>query len=375
MFSGKRKIIEKTLLDGMSKVLRPEEYKNFSEMLTNMPDTEFDAMCAEVIAQPNKVKFDSMFDAIEKTLEAKKLDVADTEYYSRNLETKDLDTVGKEIYEIITKSIAPDTIHLTSNQDGVLQEIWRKIGRKTNFNKITIPSDIFFANTIPLKDCEIEVDESDITYENGTNGVKCRYRIVVLEDFEDRIRKAEQNEIIEVGYIAMFAGNISNEFMGTRIYIQKGVDSIIMGALFATSKIKNGMDFDDDMKFYLIQNTLGSCMGTWYSVQVSLLNPRTQTVYLNPAKVKNENYRKAKTEEERKRVAKYVKHYYLKDDEVETAIYGDSKHRGIERKCLVWYVIGHWRTYKNGKIIFVQPYWKGELRDIKRNLDERERLL
>lgn len=31
-------------------------------------------------------------------------------------------------------------------------------------------------------------------------------------------------------------------------------------------------------------------------------------------------------------------------------------------KCPYWPVIGHWRHYKSGKIIFIKPYWKGPKR-------------
>ena len=47
--------------------------------------------------------------------------------------------------------------------------------------------------------------------------------------------------------------------------------------------------------------------------------------------------------------------------------------REYERHTLVWYVIGHWRNYGSGKRVFIQPYWKGALRNLKMSLDGRDR--
>ena len=41
-----------------------------------------------------------------------------------------------------------------------------------------------------------------------------------------------------------------------------------------------------------------------------------------------------------------------------------------------WYVIGHYRHYKNGKTGWVNGYWKGALRETKKSFDEgRQRIL
>ena len=65
---------------------------------------------------------------------------------------------------------------------------------------------------------------------------------------------------------------------------------------------------------------------------------------------------------------------FLLDGAESTFSYDD--HKKINRKCLCWYVIGHWREYKNGNKIFIQGYWKGALRNAKKNYDDgRERII
>ena len=57
----------------------------------------------------------------------------------------------------INKSSPSDLIRLTRESDVTIMKLW-KDGTK---DKIGVPSDIFFAETIPLLDCEIYVDERD----------------------------------------------------------------------------------------------------------------------------------------------------------------------------------------------------------------------
>lgn len=345
-------------------------------MLLNLPDEEFDGACAEIrelfLNRKQPMNNAEFLHAQEKIRTEKYINYDSTEFMQRKITNIDIADMEEEILKKVTKTISPDIIHLTGKQDGKLQEIWRKIGRQNVLNEINIPSDIFFANTIPLKDCEIEVDESDITTEDGFAGAKSKSRIVIYDDFFDRIKNSD--DIVDVGYVVMLIPGIINEFIGISICAQKGYDSLMcMQAPFMTQGFIHS---SFDAPLYMIHNWFSSYLATWYSIQISLLNPRTQTIYLNGcSKVKNKDYRKAKTDDDRKRIAKYIKHYYLKDGDIDNAIYGETGGKGINRKCLVWYVIGHWRTYKNGKQVFIQPYWKGELREIKRNLNERERII
>ena len=72
-----------------------------------------------------------------------------------------------------------------------------------------------------------------------------------------------------------------------------------------------------------------------------------------------------------RRVTRYIRKHVIREEEIDAAIV--PKH-DRQRNTLVWYVIGHWRHYKNGSLVFIQGHWKGPLRQLKKNLDEtRER--
>ena len=101
----------------------------------------------------------------------------------------------------------------------------------------------------------------------------------------------------------------------------------------------------------------------WAKIELALLNPQTIEVFSNPKIVK----RKAKKDRRsgEKRITRYVRRHVIDGDKIRSA-----RKASINRHCKAWLVIGHWRHYKNGKKVFIKPYWKGELRELQTNLDK-----
>ena len=303
---------------------------------------------------------------------------------------------------------APDTIYLNWKQDQKIQELWSKSAGSVPHEMIvgntylkslncaknidgtgTIPSDIFFANTIPLLDCAIEVDERDIPVcdlldqpdinimkakqiELNGYGQLVKFRVIIEENYKEIIQGMSDNpKYIGFLYVDSFIRILQP------LYVARGVNAIISCSCIVQLNdnyaVKSFIPTDSDLGEYLAWY-FHSFLATWYSIQISLLNPRIKCVFAHPTMIKNRRYQKAVNDNERRRTAKYIKRYYLNDDELDEALYGKEK-GNINRKCLVWYVIGHWRNYKDGKQVFIQPYWKGALREIKQNLDERNRII
>jgi len=112
---------------------------------------------------------------------------------------------------------------------------------------------------------------------------------------------------------------------------------------------------------------------TWYGIQIALLHPTVKEVFRNP---RTAILKDSKTDKKRKKnKVRYIKEHIINAEELDKLIYGESDKRTIKRHALVWYVIGHWRTLKNGNTIFVKPYWKGALRELKKPMPERERVI
>ena len=85
--------------------------------------------------------------------------------------------------------------------------------------------------------------------------------------------------------------------------------------------------------------------------------------------VVDESENKKSDKKGKKKPLRYIKRHILNAEELKKRIHGENN---FQRHTLVWYVIGHWRKYADGRKIFIQPYWKGALRELK-NGEIRER--
>ena len=244
---------------------------------------------------------------------------------------------------------ATDIVRIDYKTD---QELYRTMINENAETVVETPSDILFANTVPLKDIEIQIDERNTVFSYG-NGILTKYRVVVFEDLnclQDLTGKKE------VGYVIYYANAHSNNIFAIISFgVEKGNNALIAMKAYSVA----------DMP--LIMNIFTN---TWYAIQIALLHPRIKVLFDNPMRVPIHNHGNVYRNAPRK--IKYIKIHKLHVDSVKDIICDKNKYN---RKCLCWYVIGHWRKYQTGKEIFIQGYWKGALRDIKKNLDERERII
>ena len=119
----------------------------------------------------------------------------------------------------------------------------------------------------------------------------------------------------------------------------------------------------------MVQHIYGSmdiCLKLWYAFEICLLNPAVKPA-LTRKYGKEKLGGKCMTAKKNGRKTLYVRRLQPVGDIFSAVSNGKA---GIQRKTLCWYVIGHYRTYSNGKRVFVKPYWKGPLRETMRNQDE-----
>jgi len=275
-------------------------------------------------------------------------------------------------------SAPSDRVCLDSRMDDKLYEIWKNRSvipdgvshLEENAGMYGIPADIIFANTIPIRDCEIWVDERD----QIPNGIVCKYRVVIFDYLDSTlklVKKFEEEGVFEKPEPFMVGAAII-DLQQAQLYlpllVEYGNDFLLLGAPFV---LRNGQYIDARTAFGAdtINTSYFATLGnqhllTWYSIQISLLHPKIKYGYrIEDPQIKNAKKKKSK---QTKRRTKLIRRLYLDEAILDRETKGD----GINRKTLVWYVCGHFRHYKNGKIIFIQPYWKGALREIKRNLDD-----
>ena len=219
-----------------------------------------------------------------------------------------------------------------------------RLNKIVNIHENYIPSDIIEANIIPIHSLAIDFDVRE------QFGRILRFDVVALDAEEKR---SSNDALMVIPYIH---GRIA-ESGATLIRINDG-----RLQAFWDSRIWE--DEAKDFHFALISNIIVG----WYCIQVALLHPTIKEVFRRSGIM---------SDKDREEIKDYKKRplFYQKVKTINQREFDDAVKRSINRKTLIWYVIGHWRNYKDGRRIFIQPYWKGALRETKMTEVPRERVI
>lgn len=222
-----------------------------------------------------------------------------------------------------------------------------------------IPSDLIFSGHIPILDLTVTLLGEGELQVNGGKVVSVNKQKVRFCFYPHKEIKGEMS----VGFVAFPA---EGGYMTADVCVKDGDDYLSWGGL---GYAKNGRfqfaeEYTEDSEVVRKATMeVGSWLWIWYIVQIALLHPQIRKSMPSP---KREAVKRKAGKRKQKRATTYIKKHYIKAGNVEDAI-GNSR---MVRKTLAWYVIGHWRHYKNGHKVFIKGYWKGALREMKQNLDE-----
>ena len=221
----------------------------------------------------------------------------------------------------------------------------------------TIPNDIFMLDTVPLPDI---VFKGSATNNNDKN------------DFWGRTIFIDGKLIVvcasnEYDYVTAVIVEKSSE---TECSLNRN-DIYIKINNFATmervEKVKSNIMFT-------VVELASHYIYHWYALQIMMLNPVIKDRLLTVSKkeklrISESSIIGVDNSQKKKRKARYVKYKTISQVLIQSDILR-KKH------ALCWYVIGHYRHYKDGRKTWVHGYWKGPMRELKKNLDEgRERLI
>lgn len=279
----------------------------------------------------------------------------------------------------ITKSSKPtDIIHL--NHEDLIKytrfAIEREIPEDVDLGDdhvFNLPADIVFANTIPVKDLLIKIDPM----------VTCR---IVMVDDEERNAAIAKMINGEDGICSVVFGVIETittcrnqeirEYTTMSVVDDSDLVAISMdvGIRGTKSLVETFLNTERTQLSYMILEThrfMSKAVICWYALQQCLLNP----ILVNYVSRYKEEVKPSRANSKKKGKLppkRYVKRNTILFDKMdrEISINHEDKHK---KKMPLWHVTGHWRTYKTGKRIFVQGYWKGPLREYKYTDEPRER--
>lgn len=243
---------------------------------------------------------------------------------------------------------------------------WKIFHEMYKFEK-EVPADLLFSKTLPIKDILIIEDSQ-------------KFRVTIMDDYAEKIDAMKENakEPLIIGAIEYFTEDdrVSYHCVFAMVLLY-GMDKIMLQYCGENEKEVLLQNFGVDPYYEnheSIEELISEgALSDWYFIQLSLLNPATKVLFSNPTIMRVPVKNKPGTGKQ-KRKCRYVKTYTIKGCDIKKHFY-DSNNK-INRKCLCWYVIGHWRKYNTGQKIFIQGYWKGALRETKRNYDDgRERII
>ena len=266
----------------------------------------------------------------------------------------------ERIVEGLNKSNPSDVIIIDEDALSELCEMWCNDADDAQ-NK-GVPSDILFSKNVALKDFDLTIKS------NNKSDLKIRF--CVFDDYINQVDSSGDDFLSLVGCVCQ-------DKKGTKLiypfYIKKGDNRIIPFLFCVDDRIdKIARRLEETMNEHFSESTTNKCLIFWYSIQLALLHPTIKEVFSHPKESLVFN-KKSVNKDGKRRTTKNIRQHTIKAEDVKMAI---DKKKEYNRKTLSWYVIGHWRKYKSGKKIFVQGYWKGALRELKRNIDDgRERVI
>ena len=239
-----------------------------------------------------------------------------------------------------------------------------------------IPSDIFFSGNIPLTDMLIDfkIALSASASENFTS------RIFIYPDYDKRLMNAGEDEAVEIGIVSFSVTGTDKE-MFVVLVAAKGNSKVLR----SNNKGYRGfsaVDLDAKKSAITVSESgldrrINIILNVWYGIQIALLNPLTKDVFAHgkPVPMNNNKSNNKQKDKKKKRVVRYIKRHVINPEELDMSFnVSTDSDKKYTRKTMAWYVIGHWRTNKNGTKTFIKGYWKGPLKAIK-NAETREREL
>lgn len=283
-----------------------------------------------------------------------------------------------EMWNLIQKYLKPtDSVIVTEDDCNYLCDYWRPKDYDGS-----VPCDIIMAKTVPLTNFEIVVKFDD----EKSDDVKFKFRVILFDGWQATVDTVKTDPDAQ-GIIGVF---MLESFEDTQCYvympfvITNGNDTLMyLGSGWHYSKAAK----EQGMKNAGATSYMIACLETimpvapylWYGIELSMLNPLTIPVFQKP---KTEVYsaptnnRCVPSGKKRKRQTTYVKKHIIPHGAFEAAMNAtvdsdaeDGSRRKYTRRTMAWYVIGHWSHSRNGKRYFVNGYWKGPLRALKKNLD------
>ena len=253
----------------------------------------------------------------------------------------------------------------------------------SSFSDIPIPADLFFSKTLSLLDFEIHTNlddqvvdvDTDKTYKDIGRSMTSVHRFCVEENYRavvDGLLSPDQAG--RKFHVATFYAHIIDNKTGQAapkiifpVFVEYGNDYLIAEkcAYSTEEKSRQILFVRDSIKDGEYAHLIHQEMMLFYGVELAMIHPVYKEIFESPRD--DRIFDKSSKEKKKSKSKTRVVHKHF----IKKSTFSDAKRKyeGFNRNTMVWHVSGHWRHYANDKKVFIQPYWKGPLRETKKNLD------
>lgn len=348
-----RRDIEDEMLYQFSQVMTKEQYQEAVDAFGLMDDAQFEKFCSAYMEKAEKVtswkEYQAKVEEMRRANGVTDQNSALNSVYARYLD----DGRNRELWSDINGTNPSDRITVTFDDIKQLDRLWHESRPSADAGT---PADILISGSIPLTDVELSIEREGFPADV--------YRIVIFKDYQQIIA---ENEEACVGALISYLGPRQ---IACPLLVMHGTNGISFVDEIGHIGLTEKMIREKKIPVNTLINMAGFVMNAWYGVMIALLHPVVKDVFRRGAKQK-EKVISIDDKGNRKRIVRYVKQRYIGTEKLIDAITGGGRSRTYH--ALVWHVVGHWRRLASGGKTFVRPYWKGAMRDLKRNLDEVER--
>ncbi len=315
---------------------------------------------------------------------------------------------SNEAYSRFNYVMPDDEVFIYKNEyDYLMNDVFESL---KNGDEIKPHADILIANTVPLKNVTIRTkyEETDIKanviiFDDCAERVQVRKKTDYFDNsdyYPDAINEASifktSNLGLACGYVEILGlSNKNKKYCNITIdepislirevlnskdndYLEYGPENVLYTHqdldLRSEAKDKKPL-LNYNYGLSELNSIYNHILSVWYLVQIAMLHP-----VINKVVSKSKNKMRSEpdfnsSETVRKRKVKRIRQHYISIYNIEKTLEEVAEEHHINRKTMIWYVAGYHRHNKDGTVVFVQPHWKGPLRDIQEAQNQRERKL
>lgn len=253
-----------------------------------------------------------------------------------------------ECEDLINSSVVSDVVSVN------VEEL-KKLGAYST----EMSAGMLITDTVPITDMEIKMFYPEVGMLTARFVVEPTFANIInnIDDYKDDEGRSPE-AILAMAITLQINKGFKRSLLPVMVIVRTGGFAIPPAASLINGDGKAEHFALEKTESKLLSGMAYEALQTWYFIQVCLTNPPIRERF---AALSGIEARPRKEISKKKRSpVRYVRTHILDPEKLGIIKKSES---GRTYSCLAWYVVGHWREYKNGHRVFIKPYWKGTMRN------------